>query len=113
MSILDEIAEIIGTHAAMRLGQHMGGARIYVLKNMNDNHPLALILGFETAKKLSYHYGGETIELPSKPIFRQERDRRIRDEYQNMPRGQGSRADCIALKYGLSRRRVLSIAKGH
>ncbi|UAA38210.1 hypothetical protein KIH87_16180 [Paraneptunicella aestuarii] len=111
MSILDEIAEIIGSDAAIKLGQTMGGARIYFPITAKENHPLTIILGQEDAQKLCDYYAGDTLDIPSKRIFRELRDKIIRSDYHSLKLEQGSRANHLALKYGLSRRQVLNITR--
>ncbi len=69
---------------------------------------MVLLLGKECVQRLCAVYQGDVLELPSKAVFRAERDRVLRAEYFSM-RGKGSRADTLAVKYGLSRRRVLGI----
>lgn len=110
MNVLHEIAEIIGPDMAVKLGQSMGGARVYVPAKVAHNHPLTLVLGESTAQKLCDYYCGDTIEVPCKRVFRQVRDEIICREYHTMERG-GNRANILALKYGLSRVQVLNIAK--
>lgn len=39
MSVLHEIAEVIGAAGAVRLGQAMGGARVYVPQTLKSDHP--------------------------------------------------------------------------
>ncbi|WP_281545872.1 Mor transcription activator family protein [Grimontia sp. SpTr1] len=112
MSVLHEIAEVIGAAAAVRLGQAMGGARVYVPQTLKPDHPLVLILGRETAEKLSYYYGGDTFDVPSKVLYRHVRDALIRDAYHSMPPGEGNRADILAREYGISRRHVMNIVRG-
>lgn len=111
MSVLNEIAEIIGSEAAVRLGQTMGGARIYFPATAKEDHPLTMILGQDTAQKLCDYYSGDTVDIPSKQIFRELRDKIIRHDYHTMKLEQGCRANHLALKYGLSRRQVLNITK--
>ncbi|MCH9691707.1 MAG: hypothetical protein K0U59_06540 [Gammaproteobacteria bacterium] len=111
MSALHEIAEVIGFDAAVRLGQSMGGARMYVPKAAADDHPLTIILGQEYAQRLCDFYAGDMIDIPSKRLFREVRDNLIRQDYHTMKLQRGCRADHLALKYGLSRRQVLNITK--
>ena len=106
--VLRELADVIGQDAALRLGQAMGGARWYIPASLPAEHPLVLLLGNECVQRLCAVYQGDVLELPSKAVFRAERDRVLRYEYFSM-RVKGSRADTLAVKYGLSRRRVLGI----
>lgn len=111
MSVLHEIAEVIGPEGAVRLGQTMGGARVYVPARAAHDHPLTLALGREQAQRLCDYWAGDVIDLPSKKLFREVRDEIIRGDYHTIKLEQGCRADHLALKYGLSRRHVLNIVK--
>ena len=111
MKLLHEIAEIIGPDMAVKLGQSMGGARVYVPAKAAHDHPLTLVLGESTAQKLCDYYCGDTIEVPCKKVFRQVRDDIISREYHTMKLEKGNRANILALKYGLTSRQVLNIAK--
>ena len=50
MDMFQEITDIIGRDAAIKLGQTMGGARLYVPVKLSQDHPLVLLLGFEKAQ---------------------------------------------------------------
>ena len=112
MGILHELSEVIGTESAVKLGQNMGGARIYVPAKATDEHPLTIALGKDKAQHLCNYYGGDTIELPSKRLFREARDRVIRRDYQHLCLERGCKADHLAIRYGLSRRQILNIVNG-
>ncbi|MGI0119877.1 hypothetical protein [Zooshikella sp. RANM57] len=43
MSVLHELAEVIGHDAAIKLGQHLGGARLYIPHQMTDSHTLSTL----------------------------------------------------------------------
>ena len=74
---LEEVAHIIGVSAAVLLAQRLGGARIYVPEEAHIDHPIALAIGLENAKKLSKHFSGEYLEIPSKTAFRKVRNKLI------------------------------------
>ncbi|MBU2714275.1 hypothetical protein [Zooshikella harenae] len=112
MSVLHELAEVIGHDAAIKLGQHLGGARLYIPHQMTDGHALVALLGLELAQKLSDYYQGEHIELPSKQLFKQIRNEMMRRDYESLKSGGGcSRADWLAIKYGVCRRQALNILR--
>ncbi len=83
---------------AVRIGQSMGGARVYVPAKAAHDHPLTLVPGENTAQKLCNYYCGDTIEVPCKEVFRRIRDDIISREYHTMERG-GNRANTLALEY--------------
>ena len=108
--MLHEIAEIVGPEQAIKLGQSMGGARVYFPAKAAKDHPLTLVLGIDDAQKLCDHYTGDTMHLPSKTQFKQIRNDLIRNEYYKLNGVKGfCRADFLAIKYGLSRRNILYI----
>ena len=110
MTILHQIAEIIGTADAIKLGQTMGGARIYCPTNPSHKHPVALVVGRKKAQQLCNYYAGDVLHLPSKIQFKRVRNDLIRQEYHLLTGLRGlSRANFLAIKYGLSRRFILYI----
>lgn len=111
MDMFQEISDLIGRESAIKLGQTMGGARIYVPIKLDEKHPIALLLGLEKAQIFCHYFAGEAIDIPSKKIFRHIRNHCIRDEYNTLSLKKGCRADHLALKYGLSRRHILNILK--
>ncbi|BGI52076.1 MAG: hypothetical protein HamCj_08190 [Candidatus Hamiltonella defensa (Ceratovacuna japonica)] len=111
MNVLHEIAEVIGPDMAVKLGQLMGGARLYVPAKVAEDHPFSLILGASTAQKLCDYYCGDVIEVPCKKVFRQVRNDIISREYHSMTPEKENRANILALKYGLTSRQVLNIAR--
>ncbi|MEO5376239.1 MAG: hypothetical protein H7832_00410 [Magnetococcus sp. DMHC-6] len=58
---LQEIKEIIGMEGALTLVQRCGGTRLFVPKKINAQHKLVELLGFERARRLCLHFGGETL----------------------------------------------------
>ena len=110
MSLLHEIAEILSPEQAVKLGQAMGGARVYFPVKVTQGHPLALVLGEADAQRLCDRYRGDTAHLPSKRLFKGIRNELIRNEYRSLNGIKGlCRADFLAIKYGLSRRNILYI----
>ncbi|MGI0119878.1 hypothetical protein [Zooshikella sp. RANM57] len=64
------------------------------------------------AQKLSDYYQGEHIELPSKQLFKQIRNEMMRKDYESLKLGGGcSRADWLAIKYGVCKRQALNILR--
>nr|WP_235661266.1 Mor transcription activator family protein [Candidatus Hamiltonella defensa] len=109
-NLLQEMTDLLGPALTCKLGQSMGGARVYIPKKIQANDPLALLLGGQDAERLCAYYAGTVLDLPSKYFFRAVRNHHIRQDYHsgNLT---GSRADHLALKYGLSRRQVLNVIK--
>lgn len=101
---LEQVAQTIGVSAAILLAQRLGGARIYVPEVTNIEHPIALAIGLENAKKLSEHFSGEYLEIPSKTAFRKLRNKLICKLYID-----GKTANALAPLFGITRRQVFNI----
>ncbi|MFD2177779.1 Mor transcription activator family protein [Veronia pacifica] len=111
MTVLHEIAEVIGPVSALKLGQEMGGATLYVPHFPSHFHPLVLAIGQVAAERLCRFYGGETLDIPNKVMVRRVRNQLIRKTYHGMPERESNRAMHLAREYGLSRRHVLNIVR--
>jgi hypothetical protein len=61
--ILDEIAEVIGEEAALRLARAFGGIELYVPAKVGHNHPITVAIGAEAAATLVEHYHGTEISI--------------------------------------------------
>ncbi|ASX25912.1 Mor transcription activator family protein [Candidatus Williamhamiltonella defendens] len=79
-------------------------------KKIQADDPLALLLGGQDAERLCAHYAGTVLDLLSKYFFRAVRNHHLRQDYHS-GNVTGSRADHLALKYGLSRRQVLNVVR--
>lgn len=102
-----EVASVIGLPATLRLVERYGGfIQLYIPKDVQEGHPLALALGMEPAQALAAAYGGDYLKSIPKgaSAIRAARDRallrRIREGV--------SKADA-AREYGLTERRVWQI----
>ncbi|MDE1465654.1 Mor transcription activator family protein [Spartinivicinus poritis] len=112
MSIMNKLTETIGEQAAIKLGQCLGGARIYIPRVIDKDHLIILAVGQEAATKIAARFKGQTIQIPIKSEVKTVRDKLIKQEYETTePRSGVSRADLVALKYALSRRQVFNIIK--
>ncbi|ATW33934.1 hypothetical protein [Candidatus Williamhamiltonella defendens] len=69
-NLLQEMTDVLGAALTCKLGQSMGGARVYIPKKIQANDPLALLLGGQDAERLCAHYAGNVLDLPSKYFFR-------------------------------------------
>ncbi|MCX4026622.1 hypothetical protein H0A36_00460 [Endozoicomonas sp. SM1973] len=105
---LEELAQVIGVSAAIMLAQRMGGARVYIPETSREDHPIALAIGYDNAKKLSEKFPGEYLEIPSKSAFRKVRNKLICRLYID-----GKTANAIAPLFGLTRRQVFNIVNEH
>ncbi|MBF0270880.1 MAG: hypothetical protein HQL98_02230 [Magnetococcales bacterium] len=79
---LEEIAEVIGREGALQLVNACGGTRIFVPRKLRVQHKLVTMLGFEQARRLSHHFGGETLTVVrAAELLRRTRNREIVRRY--------------------------------
>lgn len=68
---LDELAEVIGDVAALRLVAALGGTRFYVREHIREDSPIAVAIGMDAATVLAKHIatgiGGLAVEIPRGP----------------------------------------------
>ena len=74
---LAEIARNVGLTAALELAITWGGTRLYIPKQMPEDHPIAVQVGCEAASKLAAYYGSTSI-TPPKNAFAKIRQARFR-----------------------------------
>lgn len=61
---MDELAQVIGGEAVMRLCQALGGSSLYVPRVIGHNHPIAAAIGMKAAAVLAEYYFGVQLSLP-------------------------------------------------
>ena len=77
--MLADLINVIGLAATARLLERCGGRRIYVPKELRDDHPLTLIIGRTAAGRMVDHYNLSTLEIPMHDtLVRAMRDNEIR-----------------------------------
>ncbi|MEO5334125.1 MAG: hypothetical protein H7839_19100 [Magnetococcus sp. YQC-5] len=102
---LEEIADVIGREGAVKLVNECGGTRIFVPRKMRVQHKLATLLGFEQARRLSLHFGGETLTVVrAAHLQRRTRNREIVRRYDS---GVGVRQ--LAREHTLTERQIYTI----
>lgn len=109
--ILDELVQLIGHHHAIELLRAWGGRRIKLPEKIDQDHPLAFVVGLEAAQKIVHHYGHINLDLPAERNYLIDlRNAAILAGFQG-----GSSISALAGLYGVSRRHVNSIldAMGH
>lgn len=98
---LDRLAEHVGADAARALAGIYGGTRLYVPHAPRPG-PLLDLLGVLLLARLTYAFGGETLDVPSLPtVSPAERARRVATLS-----GEGRSAREIARTLGCSMRTV-------
>lgn len=104
-SSLEEIAEVIGREGALKLVNECGGTRIFVPRNLRIQHKLVILLGMEQARRLSSHFGGETLTVVrAANLLRRTRNREIVRRYDA---GEGVRQ--LARDHCLTERQIYAI----
>jgi hypothetical protein len=67
--ILNEIADLVGQGAALRIAEARGGTKIYIPKEtVEEDHWLAVAIGFDLAVILAENMGGMEYEIPLGPL---------------------------------------------
>lgn len=64
--VLDDVAEVIGLPAALKLSWHFRGQDIYVPKNLDRAPEIVEAIGREAAEQLADLYGGIRIAVPQR-----------------------------------------------
>lgn len=64
LSIIDQIGEIIGATATLRMLALFGGTFLHVPETMSEAHVIARSIGLPAARKLSAHFAGEKLAVP-------------------------------------------------
>lgn len=81
-AVAEQLIEIAGVVAAIRLCRHFRGRWVVIPATMHETHPIALIIGMEAAEELSRRRGGERIELPTESsALLSARNREIAQQY--------------------------------
>lgn len=100
-----ELAELIGLHATLELGELYNGVRMYVPTALKDDHPALNVLGPYLFEQLIDEYGGEEIAFPKlDAAVRQIKVKLIADLLSKR-----CTTKEIALQTGLTQRRVQQI----
>lgn len=104
--ILQDIADLIGLPATLKLVEHYGGGRLYVPKRFDPDHPLVKIVGHANAARLVEAYGGEEhFDIPRNlASVLAARNARIRDD-----RAGGMSHRQLALHYQLTERQIRNV----
>lgn len=105
-SILQDMAELIGLPATLKLVEAYGGVRLYIPKRFDPDHPLVKLVGHAHAAKLCESYGGELhFDIPrAVAATRAARDARMRND-----RSLGATHRELALRYVLTERQIRNI----
>lgn len=103
--ILREISNVIGVSSTLKLVRQYGGTRIYLPKQLSNDHELVETIGFTMAQKMYQHFGAiGTIEIPkARTLTIAQRNHQIKQEKQSATRKN------LAQKYALTERQITNI----
>ena len=103
--VLQQIAEIAGPEAAVRVARELGGRRIYVAPRPGPRNPLTRLLGRPLAMAIAESLGSGDLEVPSaRPLLNWYAARRLRRE--------GWTTRMIAKRLNLTERRIRQLVAG-
>lgn len=98
----EDLAQIIGFTATVKLSAYFGGKNMTVPKNISEKTVLAKVIGIPAAKLLSFEYGGERFAVPTMHLAEVElRNARVLEQLRA-----GVSTDKIAANAGLGVRRI-------
>lgn len=61
---VEQLSEVIGLHATLRLVAGWGGLTLYVPDKYDPGHMITKVIGEEAALNLELEYGGQTLVVP-------------------------------------------------
>ena len=69
--VIEEIAEVAGRQAAIRLAMRLGGSVIHVPRpsHVSPDHPLAEAIGIDAARAVAERFAGEGLYIPMSRRF--------------------------------------------
>lgn len=104
---LDELVDVVGEPAALRLVAALGGTRFYVREHIQPDSPIIAAIGVEAAELLAAHIatgiGGLAVEIPRGPSSQMAQYRRRLLERAGTP---GLTESSIARELGVHGRTV-------
>jgi hypothetical protein len=104
---LRDVVELIGLAATLNLVEHFGGLiALYVPRDIEPEHPIAVAIGITAARKLAAHYGTDSLRNIPRCVAGL---RRIRDAQIHARREAGESPARLALAFGITERQVWSI----
>lgn len=102
---LEDLESIMDEARFVAFLRHFGGLRIYIPKMIKADHPIAEVVGLDTATLLSDLYQGESVDLPTLDRH----DRRLKRRKILELSKQNKSFNQIALECGCSRRYAVQV----
>jgi len=107
--LIQELADIIGLAAALKLVKAYPGVSLYIPANPHPDHPLASIIGFDALCELSKVYAQETLTLPKLDAA----ERQIKHQVVAEMLDQNHSIRTVALATGYTSRRIQQLRSHH
>ncbi|MCE7915392.1 MAG: hypothetical protein DYH15_12130 [Nitrosomonas sp. PRO4] len=99
-----EWSGVIGVNNVLKIIAKWGGTRLYVPVAINEQHPIAQLIGIKAAEKLVSYCGGDYIEPPVGLVAKLSiRNAQIKEDNKAMSQSQ------LARKYNLTIRQIRNI----
>lgn len=99
-----EWAEVVGVNNVLKIISKWGGTRVYVPVEIDEQHPIAQLIGLKSAEKLAAYCGGDYLEPPMGLVAKLSvRNAQIKHESQVLSQSQ------LARKYHLTIRQIRNI----
>jgi hypothetical protein len=104
---LRDVVDLIGLPATLRLVEHYGGLiALYVPREVDPDHPLAIAIGLAAARKLAARYGADCVRNIPRCVGGL---RRLRNAEIHRRRTAGESPASLARAYAITERQVWSI----
>lgn len=99
-----EWAEVVGVNNVLKIISKWGGTRVYVPVEIDEQHPIAQLIGLKSAEKLAAYCGGDYLEPPMGLVAKLSvRNAQIKRESQVLSQSK------LARKYRLTIRQIRNI----
>lgn len=106
--LIQELADVIGLDAALKLVKAYPGVSLYIPANPHPDHMIATIIGFKAFCDLSKVYAQETLRLPKLDAA----ERQIKHQVVAEMLDQNHSTRTVALATGYSSRRIEQLRNG-
>ena len=102
-SVLEEIKDLIGWPATLKLSEYYGGDQVWISDTVRDDWAVALLIGREAALRLCFRFKGTKLYISKAPARRQ-RNQAIRRGH-----SVGSSVASLSRTYTLTQRQIFNI----
>ncbi len=107
--VLRELSEAIGLPDTIEVVRRWGGRDFYIPVKVEPYDPLALTIGYESAKRLVENFGGQQLQLPAERNALLD----LRNAAIIQEAAAGMSHEQIGLRYGMTRQSVAHILRTH